>query len=184
MFLALFLIIDHILQERPFKEEFSDWPHGLLAIGTFGNNNVKKEVEKCSLQGSEASCQDHLQDITLEEVGELQKELKLIFDKQVVESSSLDEPDTSFEIDRTTSHATYEDIANEGSPLQRSNSAVLSRGNDSRLDSANNVIGKKSLSFLLKKMFLCSSGFTPTPSLRDPLPELRLEKSRMEKVSI
>lgn len=166
----------HIDLQEPSKEEFSDWPCGLLSIGTFGiNNNVKKQVEKCNLHGSEASCQEHLQDIALEEVGEL------IFDKQVVESSSLD----SFEIDRTTSRATYEDIANKGSPPQRSNSSVvLSRGNDSRLDSANNVIAKKSLSFLLKKMFLCSSGFTPTPrpSLRDPLPESRLEKSRMEMI--
>ncbi|GKE66873.1 hypothetical protein Tco_1521034, partial [Tanacetum coccineum] len=36
--------------------------------------------------------------------------------------------------------------------------------------------GKKSISFLLKKIFVCSSGFPTIPSLRDPLPESRMEK--------
>ncbi|KAK8654744.1 hypothetical protein V6N13_107344 [Hibiscus sabdariffa] len=39
-------------------------------------------------------------------------------------------------------------------------------------------IGKKSLSFLLKKMFVCTSGFSqsPAPCLRDPIPESSMEK--------
>lgn len=192
MYLTLFLInVDHILQE-PSKEEFSDWPHGLLAIGTFG---TKEEPERCNLQGSEASCQDHLQYITPEEVGELQKELKLILDKHLVESSAKNELETRnlqlesifnsssrLEIDRTASDKVSDDLVNKDSPLQCSNSAVLSRGKDSRLDSTNNVIGKKSLSFLLQKMFLSRIEFAPAPSLRDSLPESRLEKSRMKKV--
>ncbi|KAK8523262.1 hypothetical protein V6N13_113210 [Hibiscus sabdariffa] len=39
-------------------------------------------------------------------------------------------------------------------------------------------IGKKSLSFVLKKMFVCTSGFSqsPAPCLRDPIPESSMEK--------
>lgn len=183
-FLALLRVIDHVVQE-PAKQEFSDWPHGLLSIGTFGNNNTKKEEEKRNLQDSQVACQDHLQDITLEEVGELQKELKLILDKQVVESTSSDELGNGADIDKTSNHTLYDDvIPSAGSVFQRSFSAVFGRGKDSRLDNTNNDIRKKTLSFLLKKMFVCSSGFGPTPSLRDPHVESRLEKSRMDKVII
>lgn len=194
MYLTFFLInVDHILQE-PSKEEFSDWPHGLLAIGTFG---TKEEPERCNLQGSEASCPDHLHYITPEEVGELQKELKLILDKHLVESSSKNELETHnlqlesifnsssrLEIDRNAGDKVSDDILKKDGPLQCSNSAVLSRrGKDSGTpDSTNNVIGKKSLSFLLQKMFLSRIEFAPAPSLRDSLPESRLEKSRMKKM--
>ncbi|CAM8901257.1 unnamed protein product [Rhodiola kirilowii] len=38
-------------------------------------------------------------------------------------------------------------------------------------------IGKKSVYFLLKKIFVCSSGFAPAPSsLRDTLQETRMDK--------
>ncbi|GKG31372.1 hypothetical protein Tco_0423860, partial [Tanacetum coccineum] len=36
--------LDHTRQEPP-KEEFSDWPQGLLTIGTFGNNDLPVEKE-------------------------------------------------------------------------------------------------------------------------------------------
>ncbi|KAK8971358.1 hypothetical protein KSP40_PGU013910 [Platanthera guangdongensis] len=45
---------------------------------------------------------------------------------------------------------------------------------------ANNpkAIKKKSISFLLKKMFVCRTGFSSVPSLRNQMPESRLEKLR------
>ncbi|XP_028078492.1 uncharacterized protein LOC114280332 [Camellia sinensis] len=38
-----------MLQE-PRKEEFNDWPHGFLAIGTFGNNSLREDPERCISQ--------------------------------------------------------------------------------------------------------------------------------------
>ena len=81
---------DHVKQEP--REEFSDWPHALLAIGTFGSTtngvsqneskNVheeKEEGEKKSIsqtgQEEEPSSSDDIDDFTPEEVGKLQKEL-------------------------------------------------------------------------------------------------------------
>lgn len=165
-----------VLQE-PSKEEFSDWPHGLLAIGTFGNNNATGEIENRNLHLSEASSQDHLQDLSPEEVDEPQDELNLELDEPKVECNSLAEQDSSLENNRSASN-----ILEKGIQLQRCSSAVLSRGKDSQLESTSSGIGKKSMSFLFKKMLLCSSGFSPTPSLRDPFTEPTHVESRMKKI--
>ncbi|WCJ42821.1 Protein DEEPER ROOTING 1 [Euphorbia peplus] len=65
-------------QEIGAKEEFSDWPHGLLAIGTFGNTkNVKEEEDQVDQEK---------QEFTVEEVEKLEKEINLLLedDKSVV----------------------------------------------------------------------------------------------------
>ncbi|CAH8252623.1 unnamed protein product [Arabidopsis lyrata] len=80
----------HHVKQEP-REEFRDWPHALLAIGTFGttsnsvseneSKNVHEEIEaekKCtakSEQEEEPSSSVDLEDFTPEEVGKLQKEL-------------------------------------------------------------------------------------------------------------
>lgn len=58
-------------------------------------------------------------------------------------------------------------------------SLIPGRGRDLCFDNSKSGIGKKSLSFLLKKMFVCRSGFQHTPTFKDPLPA----ESRMEKVN-
>lgn len=78
------------MKQEP-REEFNDWPHALLAIGTFGttsngvsenkSKNVHEEIkaEKESTveseQEEEPSSSDDIEDFTPEEVGKLQKEL-------------------------------------------------------------------------------------------------------------
>ncbi|KAH0921735.1 hypothetical protein HID58_021753, partial [Brassica napus] len=80
----------HHLKQEP-REEFSDWPHALLAIGTFGSTsngvsdtkskNVHEEIEEEKEaisqpeQEEEPSSSDDIDDFTPEEVGKLQKEL-------------------------------------------------------------------------------------------------------------
>uniref|UniRef100_UPI001C13001A hypothetical protein n=1 Tax=Proteus mirabilis TaxID=584 RepID=UPI001C13001A len=66
--------------------------------------------------------------------------------------------------------------SNRSGSLQRSTNLVLNRGKDVSVDSAKNTIGKKSFSFLLKKMFVCNSGFPSGPSPKAPIPESRMEK--------
>ncbi|XP_057468200.1 protein DEEPER ROOTING 1 [Actinidia eriantha] len=182
---------NHTLNE-PCKEEFSDWPHGLLAIGTFGNNSLKEDPERCNFQGSQSSSQDHLQDITPEEVLELQKELTLLLHKQVsAESSSKEELEThnllqlnnfSFTSNSDDDRSNIDTVSryseDKSGQLQRSASVILNKEKDARPDHTKNAFGKKSLYYLLKKKFLCRSGLAPTPSLRDPMPD----KSRMEKI--
>ncbi|CAA7056628.1 unnamed protein product [Microthlaspi erraticum] len=83
----------HHVKQEP-REEFSDWPHALLAIGTFGttsngasenkSNNVREEIEaeiKSTEQEEEPSSSDDIEDFTPEEVGKLQKELMKLLSK-------------------------------------------------------------------------------------------------------
>ncbi|KAG2257029.1 hypothetical protein Bca52824_076323 [Brassica carinata] len=85
----------HVKQES--REEFSDWPHALLAIGTFGStsigvsqkerNNVHEEIEeeKKSISHSEPeeepSSSADIDDFTPEEAKKLQKELMKILSR-------------------------------------------------------------------------------------------------------
>lgn len=84
------------MKQEP-REEFSDWPHALLAIGTFGTtsngvsenkrSNVCEEIEAenkstaQSEQEEEPSSSDAIEDFTPEEVGKLQKELMKLLSK-------------------------------------------------------------------------------------------------------
>ncbi|KAF8365182.1 hypothetical protein HHK36_032803 [Tetracentron sinense] len=176
---------DHIVQE-PRKEEFSDWPHGLLAIGTFGNNDLKEDSERHELQENLSSPEDQI-DFTAEEVGKIQEELTKLLSRKPVSKGSEGETTnlpldkflncpSSLEVDRTICYTFCNDSNDKNVDLQRSSSVVLSKGKDVSMDHNSNAIRKRSLSFLLKKMFVCGSGFAPAPSLRDPLSESRMEK--------
>ncbi|KAL0410408.1 UNVERIFIED_CONTAM: hypothetical protein Slati_3630500 [Sesamum latifolium] len=168
------------------KEEFSDWPNGLLTIGTFGNNNLKHS-DKCS-QGPLDSGQDHLEPKDLEEVD---KELIRLLNKHISLYSSLSDEsekhnlsvekflDCLKEDEKKADELMSE---NKDARLQRSTSLVQRAGKDIRLDNKTKGISKKSLSFLLKKAFVCRGGFVPNPMLRDPLPDPKLDHSRMEKI--
>ncbi|KAM7254436.1 hypothetical protein ACFE04_003816 [Oxalis oulophora] len=118
------------MKQEP-REEFSDWPNGLLAIGTFGNTSDDDHHHQ--KQSSSSSDHDHLQDFTAEEVGKLQKELTKLLSKK---------PNSEVE----------KEIAKL--PLDRFLNCPSS----------------------LEKMFVCTSGFAPQPSLRDTLQESRMEK--------
>ncbi|KAK6273704.1 hypothetical protein POUND7_010787, partial [Theobroma cacao] len=175
--------------QQPCKEEFSDWPHGLLTIGTFGNKIKQEPDQKANLQENFPSAQDHLHGLTPEEVGKLQKELNLIFHEHVgvgPTSDNLEAPNLPFEKFLDTNSSTEAEERNcsacshdsnkKNDHIQCSTSLVHSRGKDICFDNSKGAIGKKSLSFLLKKMFVCRSGFSPAPSLRDPNLESRMEK--------
>jgi hypothetical protein len=164
------------------REEFNDWPHGLLAIGTFGNNDLKENPKT----QDDPSSSKEIVDFTPEEVGKLQKELtKLLTRKPNVEKEIADilpldrflNCPSSLEVDRRISNALCSDSDDHrDEDIDRTISVILGRCKDICSDNNKKAIGKKSISFLLKKMFVCSSGFTPAPSLRDTLQESRMEK--------
>ncbi|PPD97410.1 hypothetical protein GOBAR_DD05560 [Gossypium barbadense] len=192
------IIPDNNHTKQPCKEEFNDWPHGLLAIGTLGNKIKQEADQKANLHQCVPSTQDHvnyLHGLTAEEVGKLQKELNLIFQEHGPTSpANLEAPSLPFDRFLDADSSTVEDEervcsgCSDGSNLNNrkddhhlqycNSSLVQSRGKDMCSDNSKAAIGKKSLSFLLKKMFVCRSGFSPAPiSLRDPaVMESRTEK--------
>ncbi|OMO66135.1 hypothetical protein COLO4_30726 [Corchorus olitorius] len=177
----------HQKKQEP-REEFSDWPHGLLAIGTFGNNDLKEKPpqdDQSDIQEEEPSSSDDLHEFTAEEVGKLQKELtKLLSRKPDVEKELANLPldrflncPSSLEVDRRISNALCSDSGDRDEDIDRTISVILGRCKDiCAAENKKKAIGKKSISFLLKKMFVCRSGFSPAPSLRDTLQESRMEK--------
>ncbi|KAI3524828.1 hypothetical protein L1887_03494 [Cichorium endivia] len=134
------------------KEEFSDWPQSLLAIGTFGISNLKSEPER----------------ERPEEDGELQEELMSFLDTE--ESGSAEEAETH--------EPPHEQIVNRDIFLQRSISGIFSRGMKDILVDQKNVIKKKSLTFLLKKFFTTRNRFNHARDSLNPT----MDKSRMEKI--
>ncbi|XP_022723757.1 uncharacterized protein LOC111280566 [Durio zibethinus] len=183
----------HHMKQEP-REEFSDWPHGLLAIGTFGNNDLKGnpqsqnliQQDQSDIQEKPSSSED-LQVFTPEEVGKLQKELtKLLSRKPTsdVEKELANLPldrflncPSSLEVERRISNALGSDSGDRSEEdIDRTISIILGRCKDICAENKKKTIGKKSISFLLKKMFVCRSGFSPAPSLRDTLQESRMEK--------
>ncbi|XP_050233864.1 protein NEGATIVE GRAVITROPIC RESPONSE OF ROOTS isoform X2 [Mercurialis annua] len=187
----------HVRQDS--REEFSDWPHGLLAIGTFGNNEIKSSAN-LEIQNAEQveqeeerevmSSPDDLQDYTPEEIGKLQKELTKLLsrkpnsdkEKEVSKNLPLDRflnCPSSLEVDRRiSSHTATSDMDDNEEDIERTISVILGRCKDicEKKKKKKKDIGKKSLSFLLNKMFVCRSGFAPQPSLRDTFQESRMEK--------
>ncbi|KAB5574036.1 hypothetical protein DKX38_001230 [Salix brachista] len=183
----------HVKQEC--REEFSDWPHGLLAIGTFGNkevgeNNEIQDVPEEQLVEEDPSSSHDLQDFTPEEIGKLQKELtKLLTRKPTSQDKEKEIANlpldrflncpSSLEVDRRVSDRVISDVGDTEDDIERTISVIIGRCKDICENNKKRSIGKKSISFLLKKIFVCRSGFAPQPSLRDTLQE-----SRMEKVSL
>lgn len=190
--------------KEPPKEEFSDWPQGLLTIGTFGNRDLRvntqeiqpmdqnPETEEAVPQQDQCTSPD-FSEFTSEEVGKLQKELtKLLSRKPAVLKPEEQPPPiadlpldrflncpSSLEVDRNSSNrfSTYSDDKDE-EEIDRTIRIILGRCKDVCEKKKKKSIGKKSLSFLVKKVFACTSGFVPTPSLRDTFQESRMEKVR------
>ncbi|CAN1827483.1 Protein DEEPER ROOTING 1 [Linum perenne] len=173
------------------REEFSDWPHGLLAIGTFGNTENKEDerVEHhIDKEDPVTSLPDDLHGFTPEEIEKLQKELTKLLskkpnhnkEKELIANLPLDRflnCPSSLEVDRRLSIGVASRSIKEEDDIERTISVILGRCKDIQAKKkGNKAIGKKSISFLLKKMFVCSSGFGPQPSLRDTLAESRMEK--------
>ncbi|XP_019461056.1 PREDICTED: uncharacterized protein LOC109360545 [Lupinus angustifolius] len=174
----------HAKQEP--QEEFRDRTHGLLVIGTFGNSNEIKEIlDNQKNTEEDPSTSEEIADFTPEEIVKLQKELtKLLRKKPNVEKEISELPldrflncPSSLEVDRRISNALCNDSGDKEEDIEKTLSLILGKCKDICVaDNKKKAIGKKSISFLLKKMFVCKSGFAPTPSLRDTLQESRMEK--------
>ena len=173
-------------------EEFSNWSHVLLAIGTFGDENLNEARPKRSQENSSSSLQQHLKDLTPEELNILQKEFNLLLAEHLKQSG----PTLEFEVSKhcpsniflnrqltfgsetTKKELCYEELIKKSNIFQH---VILSKGKDVGVDANDTaIIGKRTLSLLLKKIFVCGGGTAPpavvTPPLRPAL------ESKMEKV--
>ncbi|KAL8171624.1 hypothetical protein V2J09_023428 [Rumex salicifolius] len=126
-----------------------------------------------------------LSEFTPEEVGKLQKELTKLLKRKPAkqEDQTSDLPLDRFlncpsrlEVSRRLLNATCIDPDYKEDDIERTISVIIGKCKEVWAEKSTKDIGKKSLTFLLKKMFVCSSGFSPAPSLRDPLHEYRMEK--------
>jgi len=182
------------MKHEPCKQEFSDWPQALLAIGTFGSNSMKEDSGGRSNNNTvedSSSFKDCTQEITLEEVANLQNEFSIFFKGRVEPNLGGEQEEHANDLTKDCLNSEHSRLDSEGKENESlsdannrgdfypSKSIVFSRGKDYCLDhSSKRGVGKKSLSFLLKKMLACKSGFQPTPLFKDPLST----ESRMEKV--
>lgn len=172
------------MKQEP-RDEFNDWPHGLLAIGTFGNNDLRENLESQNTDQDNPLSSEEVLDFTPEEVGKLQKELTKLLsrkpnkEKEVAADLPLDRflnCPSSLEVDRRISNAPFSNLDDRDEDIDRTISVIIGRCKEICANNKKKALGKKSISFLLKKMFVCGSGFAPTPSLRDTLQESRMEK--------
>ncbi|KAK9726877.1 hypothetical protein RND81_05G243000 [Saponaria officinalis] len=188
--------LNNLPKQAPQREEFNDWPQGLLTIGTFGNNDLKDQPisseihtatnEQEQEQNPTSVSSPDLSEFTPEEVGQLQKELTKLLKRKPAkqEEESPDLPldrflncPSSLEVSRRISNAIIcTDPENKEDDIERTISVIIGKCKEVRAEKTKNAIGKKSLSFLLKKMFVCADGFSPVPSLRETLQETRMEK--------
>lgn len=183
------IVADEAKQELR-EEENNGWSRGLLTIGTLGNTDLQEnrdsKVEELQIVQEEvesSSFSPDLTEFTPEEVGQLQKELtKLLKRKPASENADLPldrflNCPSSLEVDRTISNrfSTYSDDKEE-EDIDRTIRVIIGRCKEVCMENKKKAIGKKSISFLLKKMFVCRGGFAPTPSLRDTFQESRMEK--------
>ncbi|CAH9118896.1 unnamed protein product [Cuscuta europaea] len=178
------------------KEEFSDWPNGiLLTIGTFGSNkqnhntHLSKDTEASPPGGGGDKERQQEPPLTVEEVGELHKELKLLMHKHPVRESNNngggDELEQFFDCldDEVEGDGIIRDIiSSDGqdcSAFRRLFGKALLAEN-----SYTTAMSRKSLSLFFKKSILCRGGFVAPHIPRPPLlPEdAKSEKSRMDKI--
>lgn len=160
--------------------------------------NVHVEIEAQD-SDQDLSSSDDLEDFTPEEVGKLQKELtKLLTRRSKKRKSDVNRElanlpldrflncPSSLEVDRRISNALSRcgDSDEKEEDIERTISVILGRCKAISTESKNKKkkskreLSKNSVSYLLKKMFVCTEGFSPAPnpSLRDTFQESRMEK--------
>ncbi|XP_058757529.1 protein NEGATIVE GRAVITROPIC RESPONSE OF ROOTS-like [Vicia villosa] len=140
----------YMMSDSDRQDLINDWDEALvLAIGTFGNINNNLK-EDYNKNIDEEDSYNSFQDCTKE----------LCF-----------EEDGNFE--------NGVKINLEENNFCPSNNLIYNRGSRECLDKSKNGVSKKSLSFLLKKMFVCGNGLPPTTPL---CKDLLSTDSRMEKI--
>ncbi|KAK8934211.1 hypothetical protein KSP39_PZI015092 [Platanthera zijinensis] len=172
--------------------EHCKWPQGLLAIGTLGGgaNPLKEEDEAPRHDPPSASSQ--ASDFTIEEVMELQKKLSKLLNHtpksidnvgsrtgkdRFLNCPSSSQLDLDGELDGGMEVGG--EAIDDGGHLSPESTVIILRMARELISAAerNQLLGRrKSIALLLKNMFICRGGFSPSPCLRDPILVSTMEK--------
>lgn len=144
--------------EQPEEITSPSLPLGLLAIGTFGNNNnvlkvLKTDAENAVVDDQSPSKEtedDDKHDGSLEDVPKLEEELREVWQQ----NSQLGDCDNE----------------TEEQGVKKNIGLVIRewKGDDEKGNYDPKSIAKRSVSFLVKKIFVCGSGFAPLPPSPPP----------------
>ncbi|KAA0053495.1 uncharacterized protein E5676_scaffold522G00100 [Cucumis melo var. makuwa] len=162
--------------EQPAEESSASLPLGLLAIGTFGNNTndvkvLKTDVENAVIDAKSTSNEtDDDNDSSLKDVPELEEELTKLWQQN---SQFREEESDDFDDDQTEEQVVKKNIG----LVVREWQGDVEKNNDPPIS-----IVKRSVTFLVKKIFICGSGFAPLPPSPPPNFMDRPQDATMKKV--
>ncbi|XP_031739135.1 uncharacterized protein LOC105434935 [Cucumis sativus] len=148
--------------EQPAEESSASLPLGLLAIGTFGNNINELKVVKTDDENAIIDAKSTLNetdddnDGSLEGVPELEEELAKLWQQN---SALREEESDDFDDDQIEEQIVKKNVG----LVVREWEGDVEKNNDPRIS-----IVKRSVSFLIKKIFICGSGFAPLPPSPPP----------------
>uniref|UniRef100_J3MXU1 Uncharacterized protein n=1 Tax=Oryza brachyantha TaxID=4533 RepID=J3MXU1_ORYBR len=152
------------------KDEFSDWPQSLLAIGTFGNKQIEEVAQVQNPSDNVQPVQDTIK-FTEEEVDNIRKEFEtlLAINDQAEAQGSHDD-------DQVASQKRVDGEDSEKHGRQLINKRIIISKSKGSLGKKGNTIKPRSVASLLK-LFMCKGGFTSVvPEPRNSFPQTRMEK--------
>ncbi|KAH0455324.1 hypothetical protein IEQ34_015356 [Dendrobium chrysotoxum] len=167
-----------------YNDEYIDWSHGLLAIGTLKSSFLREEEQMHSHPTQSSHSTTDMSDFTIDEVMKLQKELTKLLkskSKSCNNGSETGKEKANLPLNKLLNCPSnlhqleeIEDGADTGD-LSPNSMIILKKARD-LLAQNRSTIKQKSICFLLKKIFVCKSGFAPASSLRDPIIVSSMEK--------
>ncbi|PKU74691.1 hypothetical protein MA16_Dca004882 [Dendrobium catenatum] len=161
------------------RQEFKDFPQTFLAIGTFGNNDLQEDSQMAQSSYETLELLHKISDLNIEEVIKLQQEIsKLLCLQQISSTGGADfslnnslNSSLTLEADNISSLK----ICKESKDDSDDSKITLNKLKDLLSDN-HNGIRQRSLSFLLKKMFISRSCLSTQQSLRNSISESKVEK--------
>lgn len=149
------------------KDEFSDWPQSLLAIGTFGNKQIEEVAQVHNSSEDVHSMQDGIK-FTEEEVDKIQKEFAMIL-------AGKDQGEAHYSHDDDQPKTVDESVNEKHMDQLMYKKIIISKARDS-LGKKRSNIKPRSVASLLK-LLICKGGFTSAvPDPRSSFPQSRIEK--------
>jgi hypothetical protein len=149
------------------KDEFSDWPQSLLAIGTFGNKQIEEVAQ--SLSGNMQTSQDSVK-FTEEEVDNIRREFEVLL--QVNDHGPCEDEQVA-----SQKHVGEDNDEKRREQLINNKEIIISKAKEI-VGKKGNMIKTRSVASLLR-LFVHRGGFRPIVlDPRNSLPQSRMEKVR------
>ncbi|KAG8050095.1 hypothetical protein GUJ93_ZPchr0009g159 [Zizania palustris] len=153
------------------KDEFSDWPQSLLAIGTFGNKQIEEVAPVQNSSDNVQSVQDAIK-FTEEELDRIRKE----FETLLAISDQAEAQGSHDDNEQVASQKHTDGNDDEKHRRQVMNKRVIISKTKDSLGKKGNTLKTRSVASLLK-LFMCKGGFSSVvPELRNSFPKSRMEK--------